>query len=65
VPRLQVRTYSTYFKARASELPNYAAWYKPREQPGMTDEAFLAQEEFSIELDDFVQRFGPPRPVRR
>jgi hypothetical protein len=61
VPRLQVRTYSTYFKARASELPNYAAWYKPREQPGMTDEAFLAEEEFSIELDDFVQRFGQPR----
>ncbi len=43
------------------QLPGYAVWYKPREQPGMTDEAFLAEEEFTIELDDFVQRFGRPR----
>ena len=61
VPRIQVRTYSTYFKAHAGELPNYAAWYRPREQPSLTDEQFLAQEQFTLELDDFLQRFGPPK----
>jgi hypothetical protein len=60
VPRIRVRTYSTYFKAYASELPNYAAWYK-REKPGLTDAAFLAEDEFTLELDDFVKRFGQPR----
>jgi hypothetical protein len=30
VPRMRVRTYSTYFKVFASELPTYAAWYKAR-----------------------------------
>jgi hypothetical protein len=29
--------------------------------PALTDEDFLAEDEFTIELDDFVQRFGPPR----
>ena len=61
VPRLRVRTYSTYFKAFASDLSNYAAWYKPREKSDLTDEAFLAEDEFTIELDDFVRRFGLPR----
>jgi hypothetical protein len=60
MPRMRVRTYSTYFKAHAGELPSYAAWYRPKEQPDLSDEAFLAEEEFTIELDDFVQRFGPP-----
>jgi hypothetical protein len=61
VPRMRVRTYSTYFKAFAGDLPGYAAWYKPREKPELTDEAFLAEDEFTIELDDFVKRFGLPR----
>jgi hypothetical protein len=53
-----VRTYSTYFKAYSSELPNYAAWYKPQEHPELSDADFLAEDEFTIELDDFVKRFG-------
>lgn len=61
VPTMRVRTYSTHFKAYASELAGYAAWYKPQEQPQMTDAEFLAQDEFTIELDDFVQRFGRPK----
>ena len=61
LPRLRVRTYSTYFKVFASELPDYAAWYKAREKPALSDEDFLAEDEFTIELDDFVQRFGMPK----
>lgn len=61
VPRMRVRTWSTYFKAFANELPNYAAWYKPAEKPALTDEAFLDEDEFTIELTDFVKRFGAPR----
>ena len=56
--RLQVRTYSTHFKAYASDLPDYARWYKPADHPELSDAEFLAQEEFTIELDDFYQRFG-------
>jgi hypothetical protein len=37
------------------------AWYKAREKPALADEDFLAEDEFTIELDDFVQRFGPPK----
>jgi hypothetical protein len=60
VPKLQVRTYSTYLKVHAGELPTYAAWYKAREKPDLSDRDFLAEEEFTLELDDFVQRFGTP-----
>jgi hypothetical protein len=60
VPRMRVRTYSTYFKAYASELPNYVAWYK-KEKPALSDAAFLAEDEFAVDLDDFVKRFGPPK----
>lgn len=65
VPKMRVRTYSTYFKAYASELPNYAAWYKPQEHPELSDADFLAEDEFTIELDDFVRRFGTPGPGTR
>ncbi|MGE0386357.1 MAG: serine/threonine protein phosphatase [Gammaproteobacteria bacterium] len=61
VPRLQVRTWSTHFNAYARDLPQYAAWYKAHEQPQMTDAQFLDQEEFELELDDFVRRFGTAR----
>jgi len=61
VPTVRVRTYSTHFKRYASDEPNYALWYKPNEQPQMTDEEFLAQDEFTIRLEDFRARFGPGR----
>jgi hypothetical protein len=58
--RLQVRTYSTHFKAYASDLPDYARWYRSREKPELSDADFLSQEEFTLDLDDFYQRFGQP-----
>ena len=33
--------------------------YKPNEQPQMTDEAFVAADDFVIRLEDFRTRFGP------
>jgi hypothetical protein len=61
-PRVDVRTYSTHYRAYSSELPNYAQWYREREQPAMSDEEFLRADEFTLELTDFRQRFGPTRP---
>ena len=63
-PRVQVRTYSTYYRAYSSELPTYAQWYKPLEQPGMSDAEFLRADEFVLELDDFRRRFGDGRRQR-
>jgi hypothetical protein len=59
-PRIDVRTYSTHYKAYASELERYAEWYKPREQPELTDEEFLSEDEFVIPLKDWRARFGAP-----
>jgi 3',5'-cyclic AMP phosphodiesterase CpdA len=61
--RLQVRTYSTHFKAYASDLPDYARWYRSLEKPELSDPDFLAEDEFTLELDDFYQRFGKPKKV--
>jgi hypothetical protein len=63
-PALNVRTYSTYYNAYSSDLPTYAQWYRPHEQPNMTDQEFLAQDEFTISLDDFRSRFGTARIER-
>lgn len=57
-PVVRIRTYSTHYRRYASETPDYARWYKPNEQPQLTDEAFLAGDEFTIRLDDFRARFG-------
>jgi hypothetical protein len=38
-------------------MSTYADWYKPGEQPDMTDEQFLDADEFTIELSDFHERF--------
>lgn len=58
-PEIQVRTYSTHFGKYASEMPEYASWYKAGErQAELDDEAFVARDEFVIELGDFHQRFG-------
>ncbi len=61
-PRIDVRTYSTHYRALSSELEDYAPSYRPHEQPEMTDAEFLAAEEFTIPLVDFRKRFGPPKP---
>jgi hypothetical protein len=60
-PRVEVRTYSTHYDAYSSELPTYAQWYKPREQPQMSDAEFLRADEFTLELRDFRTRFGTGR----
>jgi hypothetical protein len=57
-PRVEVRTYSTHYRAYSSELPTYAQWYRPHEQPSMSDEEFLRADEFTLELADFRERFG-------
>ena len=57
-PRVEIRTYSTHYRAYSSALPSYAQWYKQREQPNMSDEEFLRADEFTLELADFRQRFG-------
>ncbi len=56
-PSIQVKTYSTHYKKFSSEIPEYAKWYRPNEQPSMTDAEFLAAEEFVIPLADFRARF--------
>lgn len=62
IPTVEVRTYSTHYGVLSGELPTYADWYREHEQPGMTPDEFLAEEEFTLELPDFRARFGPPRP---
>jgi hypothetical protein len=61
-PSVRVRTYSTHYKAYSTDLPDYAAWYKAHEKPTLTDAQFLGEDDFSLTLDDFRARFGPPRP---
>ena len=56
-PTIHVRTYSPHYGKFCSEISEYAAWYRPHEQPSMTDAEFLAAEEFTLELTDFRQRF--------
>lgn len=61
---IEVRTYSTHYGKFASELPEYAAWYKERDgQAHLADEDFLKRDEFTIELTDFNRRFGAPAHV--
>ena len=57
-PVIKVRTYSTYYKKFSGETPEYAAWYRKVEQPKMSDQEFLAADDFTIRLEDFRQRFG-------
>ncbi len=54
---VHVRTYSTHYNAEAHDLPHYASWYKSVEHPGMSDEQFLDQDDFTLALDDFTARF--------
>jgi 3',5'-cyclic AMP phosphodiesterase CpdA len=62
-PGIQVRTYSTHYKKHSTEAVNYAQWYKAQEKPKLSDEDFLRQDEFRIELADFQARFGKPAAV--
>ena len=59
-PRIEVRTYSPHYGAYASDLPTYAEWYRETEQPDMTDEEFVAADEFTVTLNGWRARFGVP-----
>lgn len=59
--RVEVKTYSSHYHTYSADLESYALWYKQREQPEFTDEAFYQADEFTLYLDDFVERFGKPR----
>ncbi len=57
VPTIKVRTYSTHYKTRSIDTPDYAKWYKAQEKPKLSDEAFHAEDDFTISLADFRKRF--------
>jgi len=59
-PRIEVKTFSTFYKAYSAEIDEYAQWYKPLEQPQMTDPEFLLSEEFTLDLMNFHDRFDQP-----
>ncbi|VVD85210.1 hypothetical protein PCO31110_01319 [Pandoraea communis] len=59
-PTLRLRAYSTYFKAFASDLPDYATWYR-EEHPDMPADEFRALDDFTVPLVDFHQRFAHAR----
>ena len=60
IPLLRVRTYSTHFGKLSRDTEEYAAWYKAQEKPKLSDGGFHAEDDFTVELTDFRQRFGEP-----
>ena len=56
--RLEVKTYSSHFGQYSGEVDEYPAWYRDREQPGMSDIDFYAADDYTLELTDFYRRFG-------
>jgi hypothetical protein len=58
VPKVHMHTYSTYYKKESRDTPQYAAWYKKDEKPDLTDAAFGAADDFTVDLTDFRARFG-------
>ena len=60
-PTIRVRTWSPHYGKFSTEIPQYAAWYKKADgQDGMSDEEFLKRDDFTITLEGFHKRFGPP-----
>lgn len=57
VPTIKVRTYSTHYKSLSVDTADYAAWYKQQEKPQLSDADFHGEDDFSLELTDFRQRF--------
>jgi hypothetical protein len=60
VPTVKVSTYSTYYKQLSGKMDTYAAWYRKHEQPTMSDEEFYAADDYTLQLENFRQRFGKP-----
>lgn len=61
MPKVEVKTYSTYYKQYSGDFENYVAWYRDMEQPNMSDEEFLKSDRYTIELQHFKKRFGEPK----
>ncbi len=57
-PTLQVRTYSTHYQARSSELAAYSDWYREKEKPHESVAEFLGGDDFVITLSGFRARFA-------
>lgn len=57
-PEISVSTYSTAYKANAAQLPSYAAFYKAKEKPSLSDADFISEEEFVLTLENFSERFA-------
>ena len=57
IPTIHVRSYSTYYGAYSTDLPQYISMYKATEAPVLTDAQFLAKGDFTIQLDGFRHRF--------
>jgi hypothetical protein len=57
-PRIRVRTWSSHYLTLSADAENYADWYKRYEHPDLSDEQFLATDDFELDLVDFRQRFG-------
>ncbi len=60
-PVLRVRSYSAHYGGYSTELPAYASWYKAHEDPKLSDADFLQEDDFTLDLHGFRERFGPPR----
>ena len=58
---ISVHTYSSHYKTDSRETTAYAAWYKKREQPHLSDTEFHDMDDFVIRLDGFKQRFASAR----
>lgn len=64
-PTIKIRTYSTHYKKLSTETPDYAKWYRGKEQPRMTDAQFQAADDFKITLTDFRNRFDKTARLKR
>ena len=62
---IRVRTYSSHYREFSTDMENYAAWYRDREQPLMSDDEFHAADDFVIRLHGFERRFGAPTTAAR
>jgi hypothetical protein len=65
IPTVRVRTYSTHYRKASADTPQYLAWYKAEEHPAKSDAAYLAGDDFRIDLDDFRARFDRTARVKR
>ena len=61
--KIVVKTYSSHYKIFAEQKAEYADWYKKKEHPDLSDEAFIQTDDFVLHLSDFHQRFSHARTL--